>query len=217
MNHRDPPFYPGEAISGRVVEINDRFAVINVRGWALPLEIKFIDWNFVRSPSDRFSVGDRVETVVHDGPLRADYYRKYWLSPKQIWHGYHLTRLPFLYNFWPELNNKYSEGSVVEVEFLDYTNWYIARVRMPEGFIVEVRTNDIHPRIKVPKFCWRLQPGEKFTMIIRKIYRTGGFWVQRYIGGTKVHQLAESGFFTPTVAREKIDAATKNSLRNRSD
>lgn len=211
MKFQTPPFFPEETVSGRVVSLSDRFAVVNVRGWLLPLETRFTDWNYLKRPSDLLSTGDRLDVVVHDEKVTPLIYRRQLMSAKFAWHGYWLDRLPLLHNFWPELEARYTEGSVVEVEFIDYTNWYIARVRMPEGYIVEMRTNDIHPRMKSQRFSFKFQPGESFRVVIRTLSRRS-MWVQRFIGSTTEFHIAESGYVTPQIAEKKLTSYEQNWL-----
>ncbi len=203
MKFQTPPFFPEETIAGRVVSLSDRFAVLDIRGWHLPLETRFIDWNYLKNPSEILSIGCLLDVVVHDGKMIPAIYRRQFMSPKFVWHGYWLDRLPLLENFWPELEERYTEGSVVEVEFIDYTNWYIGRVRMPGGYIVEMRTNDIHPRMKSQRLSFKFQPGESFKVIIRQLSRRS-MWVQRFVGSTTAFHFAEAGYVTPKIAEKKL-------------
>jgi hypothetical protein len=217
MMTSSPPFYAGETVVGRVVSLGPKFANIDVRGWRLPLETMFLDWNAIRSPDEILSPGDRISAVVHaDGQLESRYQR-YGLMPKQVWNGFWLSRLSLMDDPWPELMLKYSDGTVVEVEMIDYVNWYIARVRMPEGLVIELRTGDIHLRSKRFTDCQRkLQPGERFKVVFRHLYRPGG-WVQRFVGSSTANDFSESGYVTQTVAAQALTWVEQAFIRQRDE
>jgi len=139
----DPPFYAGEVVKARVLSVLRFYAVVEVRRWQMRLDKELLSWEALRYTSEVLSVGDHIDVLIqsteHFDPLgESRCYRS-----DHITFGFWLTRLPLLKNPWPDIEAKYSTGSVVEVEFIDYVNWYIARVRLPEGVVVEVRTNDI--------------------------------------------------------------------------
>lgn len=138
------------------------------------------------------------------------------LGPNLTFDSVWASRLPLLENPWPNLTAKYKDGDVVEVELIDYLNWYIARVRLPEGLVVELRTNDIHPRSQKTEYLGRkLNAGERFKVVFRQFYSPGG-WVERYFGGSTTDCLAaEAGYVTPRQAQRKLDEAEKAFLRRR--
>ncbi len=135
-----PPFYSGETVVGRVVGLAPRFATIKVCGRIVPLEVAFMDWNALRTADEALSIGDRVEAVVYTGNRLDEFHQRRWMWPKQVWNGAWLNRLPLLDDPWPRLMEKYSDGSVVEVEMVDYVNWYIARARLPSNTVPMVVT-----------------------------------------------------------------------------
>ncbi|MFZ4534955.1 hypothetical protein [Propionivibrio sp.] len=215
MKSIDPPFYPGETVVGRVVSLGPRFATIDIGGWQVPLETAFIDWNAYRTPGEVLSLGDRLNAVIHDDGRLDSLYRRHGLRPKQIWDGFWLSRLPLLEDPWPALALKYPDGSVVEVEMIDYVNWYIARVRMPEGLVIELRTGDIHLKTKrSSNFLRKLHQGERFKVVFRRLYRPGG-WVQRFVGGSTADCLSESGFVTPLLAAQSLTRVEQAFMRHR--
>ncbi|MDR3298733.1 MAG: hypothetical protein LBU43_01710 [Candidatus Accumulibacter sp.] len=196
MNAGSHPFYSGETVTGQVVALGRRCASLNIRRWIVQIDKEFIDWNALRSPSELLSIGDRLQVVVHLHDASNPIHRKYRLTPRHTFHGAWASRLPLLDDPWPELQARYPEGTVVEVEMIDYVNWYIARVRMPEGLVVELRINDIHIRSsRTTNYQRPLCPGERFKVVFRKAYRPGG-WVERHFGGSMDDCLAESGYIT---------------------
>lgn len=212
--YEEVPFNSGDVVAGKVVGITDRFALINALGWELPLDTRHITWDVLRNPAERLSLGNRLELVVQTG-MTARERRQLDYPCSDAHYGFWLSRLPLLENPWPALRERYQDGSVVEVEFIDYLNWYIGRVRMPEGLIIELRTNDIHPSSKRSnEYARKLQPGERFRVVFRRIYPSGG-WVERFMGCSKSHHLAESGFVTPRVASKMLDAHERSFLADR--
>ena len=199
MNNRIPDFYPNEIVVGKVVAMKARYAVLNVCGWQLPLETRFIAWDALRHPTEHLSMGDRLEVVVNDQRIGEIAYRLGFLDPIIRWHGYWLSRLPLLEDFWPQLHAKYPEGSVIEVEFLGYSNPYVARAKTPEGFIIELLINDLHPRKGNLGFNKKLKSGERIELIIRK-FRRRSIWVQRYTATSTAQHLVESGYNTPRLS-----------------
>ncbi len=133
----DALFSPAEIVSGRVVGINPRFATLKIRCELVPLEKKCITWSALKSAEEVLSLGDRVEVMVFEGSSDHMAHLRYHLWPKQVWEGRWSSRLPLLDDPWPSLMDRYPEGSVVEVEMVDYVNWYIARVRLPDGLLIE--------------------------------------------------------------------------------
>ena len=182
--YQDLPFYSGEIVAGKVCKMTNRYAVLTIRGWELPLETGFITWDALTKPAEKLSLGDRLEVMMQSGISYNTLRKLGYPSPKYDKNGFWLNRLPLLENPWPILCERYQEGSVVEVEMINYVNWYIARVRMPEGLIVELRTNDIHPRpLRSNEYGRKLYPGERIRIVFRQIYKSGGCWVERFMGG----------------------------------
>jgi hypothetical protein len=71
----------------------------------------------------------------------------------------------------------------------------VARAKTPEGLIIELLINDIHPQNKSLGFDTDLLEGERVQLVIRKLYKRS-MWVQRYAVKLPVHFLAESGYIT---------------------
>ena len=199
----DPLFSPGEIVSGRVIAITSRFATLEIRCALVPLGKDCISWSALKSADEALSLGDRVEVMVFEGRGDHPVHRRYRLWPRQVWEGRWASRLPLLDDPWPNLEDRYPEGSVVEVEMVDYVNWYIARVRLPDGLLIELRTNDIHLRTrKSDQYVRPLQPGERFSVVFRRLYRPGG-WVERHMEAPE-HGLFDAGFVGQRVATEKL-------------
>jgi hypothetical protein len=215
MKPFNPPFYSGETAIGKVVSLGPRFATLEVRRWIVPIEASFLDWNATRAPEELLSIGDRLEVVVYFDDKLDLLHHRHWMFPKQVWNGVWASRLPLLNDPWPALIDKYPEGSVVEVEMIDYVNWYIARARMPDGLVVELRTNDIHLRTsKTSTYARRLHPGERFKVVFRRLYRPGG-WVERFMGGSMDDCLSESGYMTPRQGARRVTELEKAFIRRR--
>jgi ribosomal protein S1 len=196
MNNKIPDFYPNEIVVGNVIAMKARFAVLNVCGWQLPLETRFIAWDALRHPNERLAIGQRLEVVVNDQRIGEIAYRLGILDPVIRWQGYWLSRLPLLDDFWPQLHAKYPVGSVIEVEFIGYSNPYVARAKTPEGFIIELLNNDLHPRRGNVKFNENFEPGQRIELVVRELRRRS-FWLQRYTAKSTAQFLVESGYSSP--------------------
>jgi hypothetical protein len=210
------PFYSGEIIAGRVTRLTDRCAIIDIRGWELPLETKFITWDAMTNPAEYLSLGERLEVMVQYDFSSHTLRKQGYPSPSFEKDGFWLNRLPLLDNPCPRLCERYQDGAVVEVEMIDYVNWYIARVRMPEGLIVELRTNDIHLRASnhSREYGRKLYQGERIRVVFRKISRPGS-WVERFVGGSIAHDMTEAGFVTPGIASKKLNQHERTFIANR--
>jgi hypothetical protein len=197
------PFCSGETVAGRVVGLYRRYAAVHVWGLELPLEVAFIDWNRLRTADEALSLGDRVEAVVYLEPVPNAFHRSHRLWPRQVWHGAWLSRLPLLANPWPALQARYVDGSVVEVEMVDYIDRKTARVRIPGGLVIGLSTRDIHRDNGRAGGCMRsMRPGERFKVVIRRTCGPGG-WVQRFSGATP-DCLAEAGYRAGPVAERRV-------------
>ena len=190
-------------VTGHVSRISDQYALLTIRGWELPLETRFMSWDALKNPAEKLSIGDRVKVMIQSGMSGNELRKLNYSWPKYHKDGYWLNCLPFFENPWPRFINRYKEGSVIEVEMIDYLNWYIARVRMPDGFIIELRINDIHPRSKInTEYNRKLNSGERFRIIFRQIHGSG-VWVQRFLGKTETtfqQHLIEAGQVMPCIA-----------------
>ena len=211
----DLPFYSGEIVSAKVVELRRAAAILSIRGQFVTMDVAEMDWNALRSPDELLSIGDRLEVVVH--VPNSDDLAMWGLDARatDTLAGVWASRLPLLEDPWPGLRKKYPDGAVVEVEMVDYLNWYMARVRMPEGLVVKLRTRDFHPRMaKTTRFERTLRPGERFQVVFRKIDPPGG-WVERFIGGSVVECLAEAGYLSSQRAALKLTELEQDFIRHR--
>lgn len=163
----DPPFYPGEIVTGRVLKLKSAQAILNVRGWTIPLDKRLIGWDVLYSPAEVLSVGENIKVVIQTHACCDPVHKKvrtYFDQCGEFW----ISRLPLLENPWPELAAKYPDGSVVEVEMVNYTAPHTARARFPEGLLVEV------PLIGLARYARqknqpvrRLHPKEQFSVMVR--------------------------------------------------
>ena len=211
MRRRDLPFRSGEIVAGCVVGLRPNFAVVRVCGQLLPIISRNLDWNAIRQPSEILSIGDRLEAVVF---IEGDKIYHNWRSssPPLAWNGVWLTRLPLLVNPWILVREMYAEGSVVEVEMIDYVNWYIARVRFPEGFVVEMKTNEIHPASARHTGLGRpLRPGERFQVV----FCHNCEWVRRFRGGSNEDCLAEAGYLSSGIAAKRLAEVERRFIERR--
>lgn len=207
-------FGTGEIVSGRVVALAPRFAALEIRQVLVPLGKEHMSWSALKSAEEAIGIGDRVEVMVFEGKDDHPSHRRYRIWPRQIWDGRWASRLPLLDDPWPGLEEQYPEGSVVEVEMVDYVNWYIARVRLPDGLLVELRTNDIHLHTASnDQYARTLRPGERFRIVFRRLYRPGG-WVERHLDSPD-HGLLDSGFVGQNLAAEKLTLAEQEFLIRR--
>ena len=60
----DPPFYPGEVVTGRVTSLGYNHAALNVRGWPMLLDQELICWDALRSPAEVLAVDDKIKVMV---------------------------------------------------------------------------------------------------------------------------------------------------------
>lgn len=130
----DPPFYPGEVVSGTVVRLYQHFALLNVRGCKMPLETPLMSWNEHRDASSVLEIGQRIEVMA----LTSDYHTRQKGRSRSNYQGmmsggYWLSRLPLLENPWPALAERYPDGSIVEVELVDFDRKNDTIVRFPGG------------------------------------------------------------------------------------
>lgn len=130
----DPPFYPGEVVSGTVVRLYQHFALLNVRGYKMALETPLMSWNEHRDASSVLEIGQRIEVMA----LTSDYHTRQKGRSRSNYQGmmsggYWLSRLPLLENPWPALAERYPDGSIVEVELVDFDRKNDAIVRFPGG------------------------------------------------------------------------------------
>lgn len=176
----DPPFYPGEVVSGTVVRLYQHFALLNVRGFKMPLETHLISWDAVMNVSSMLEIGQRTDVMVMTRNKFFDLRRQERSSYSNISSGYWLSRLPLLENPWPALAERYPDGSVVEVELVEYDRKNDTIVKLPEGLMARV------PMVALDRYARRNKrlpmrplPGESFKVIVRGNL-AGHYWLQPY-------------------------------------
>lgn len=179
----DPPFYPGEVVFGTVVRLCRHFAELNVRGYKIPLDTRLISWDEISSASSILEIGQRIEVMA----LTRNHHIRQSRQDKSdhrgtMSDGYWLTRLPLLENPWPVLAERYPDGSVVEVELIEFGLKNDAIVQFPEGARTRV------PMIGLDRYAKRhnrlaMRPllGESFRVTVRGTLN-GKYWLQPYFG-----------------------------------
>ena len=167
MRTRESLFYPEQVVTGRVVAMNDWFASIDIQGQKLPLENRFIQWEFNDKPSDLLMLGQRLQAVVHEQGCKDSLYRCRTLKPSVFWHGFWLDCLPLLDDPWPHFKALHPEGTVMELDFLKYINHYVAKARTESGRVVELMNSDLHPGEKSTRFADELLPYQPIKLVIR--------------------------------------------------
>lgn len=201
MKSFDPPFYADETVRAQVVQITRYFALLNVRGWMMPLHRRWMSRNIITHPSELFSIGDRIDVVVHhiNKPHPCFVRNRYYGATM---HGYWVSLWPLQPDPKAELWGRYPEGSVVEVEIVGYIYNRNVRVKFPDGLEVDLKRGDIFPRhLNEPQRSGNYQVGERFKLVMRN------HWVQPYRSKGRVNDLAEAGFITPKIANEKRNNA----------
>ena len=110
---------------------------------------------------------------------------------------------------------RHREGDVVEVELVDYVNWYIARVLMPDGELVEMRTNDIHagPR-RAGESSRPLRSGERIHVVFRCAH-LNRLWMDRYPERDQEYACDAAGYRNARVAGERTSAAQRRFIARR--
>lgn len=160
-------FYPEQIVTGRVVAMNEWFATIDIQGQTLPLENRFIDWTAIERPACLLQLGQRIQAVVHSKQSKDTIYACRTLVPSVFWLGFWLDRLPLLDDPWPHFKTRYPEGSILDVEFLEYTNFYVAKARTESGMVIELMNSDLHPSEKCSRFGETLLPHQFLQIAIR--------------------------------------------------
>lgn len=175
----DPPFYPGEVVFGTVVRLYQHFALLNVRGYKMALEIPLMSWSEHRGASSILEIGQRIDAMA----LTRDYHTRQRGRSRSNYQGmmsggYWLSRLPLLENPWPALAERYPDGSTVDVELVDFDRKNDAIIQFPEGARARV------PMIGLDRYARRynriaIKPviGEKLKVIVRGKL-DGEYWLQ---------------------------------------
>ena len=178
----DPPFYPGEIVTGRVLKLLRNRAILDVRGWTMPLDKRLICWDALRCPSEVLSTGEKIEVMIQTYNHFDPIHKKAWAQISSKFEGFWLTRLPLLENPWPRLIAKYPEGSIVEIEIVDYTALHTARARFPKGLLVEVPTlGMIRYAQQKNRPVRSFHPKERFNVVVRGTMPFH-YWLQPYFG-----------------------------------
>lgn len=213
--YREQTFCDGEVHVGKVIYITDRYAILDVCGCNLPLETCFISWSVLLNPVEILSLGDKMEVVVQCGTNGRLLRQNKYPTPKVLFKGCWLNRLPLIANPWPAIRERYQDGSVVEVEIVDQINCYIARARMPEGVVIQLSSNEIYSRTRRGyENIRKLQSGERIKIVIRSLYCRSG-WIERFMGNSTGWYLADAGYVTPAVARNKLDSYERSFIEKR--
>lgn len=168
MRAFDSLFYPEQRVTGYVTAMNDLFATINIQGQVLPLENRFISWQSIDKPADHLRLGERIQAVVHSQHCKDSLYRCRTLVPSVFWQGFWLDCLPFLDDFWPHFKEQYPVGSILELEFLEYVNFYVSHASTESGQVIELMNNDLHPSGKLSLFSETLQRHQFIQIAIRQ-------------------------------------------------
>ena len=96
--------------------------------------------------------------------------------------GFWISRLPLIENPWPGLCAKYPDGTIVEVEMVDYLDRHTARAKLPEGLLVGV------PLIGLVRYAQRnhrplerFYPNECFNVMVHGTMPFN-YWLQPVLG-----------------------------------
>ncbi|MBK6637443.1 MAG: hypothetical protein IPG34_07005 [Rhodocyclaceae bacterium] len=195
--------YAGEVMTGRVVELHRKLVVLSLRNELHPLFHKQMEWLPIRTPSEMYERGERVQVMVVNREIMQQIDFRHWRmndAPQgQLW----LSRLPLVTNTASTLEEMYQEGDVVEVQVVDYVNWYIARVLLPSGLMIEMRTNDIHPgSSRDSQWRRKLMRGEKIEVVFRRASAYGS-WVERYFERGLDHACDVVGYRTARISQAR--------------
>jgi ribosomal protein S1 len=180
----DSLFFSGEVVSGMVINLQHRFALIEMRGYKLPLETHLMSWGSVIEPSSVVETGERIKVMVltqkskiglrrSERPILTNKNSDFWLS-----------RLPLLDNPWQALERKYPDGSVIEVELVDYDRSNDAFVKLPERVMAKVPMITLQRYARLKKQALQAPLiGDSFRVIVHGKL-SGNFWLQPHIGRT---------------------------------
>lgn len=168
MNLAHPPFYPNEIITGHVIELRYWYAIIKLWDWKLPIEKAFITWDLIDNVHEALHVGQRIQAVVQPESIGISQYQRSYQFPKLFWHGYWLNRLPLLESPEDKYKNHYPNGSIIEVEFLEYVNFYTAKARLPDGTLIELLQRDLHPKNSSTRFEASIQPRQRIPLKVKQ-------------------------------------------------
>ena len=190
----DSLFFSGEVVTGTVIKLHHRFALIEMRGYKLPLESHLMSWESVIEPSSVFEAGERVKVMVMTQKSKMGLRRSERSILTNRNSDYWLTRLPLLENPWPFLERQYPDGSVVEVELVGYDKSNDAFVKLPEGVMAKVPMISLQRYARLKKQTLQAPlVGDSFRVIVHGKLN-GNFWLQPHIGITVHDDLVLSGF-----------------------
>lgn len=109
---------PGSTVSGKVVNLVDFGAFVDLGGVDGLVHISELDWSRVEHPSEVFEVGQEVEVEITDVDIERE--------------RVSLSRKSLLKNPWQTINETYEPGDLVEGEVTNVRN-FGAFVMLPEG------------------------------------------------------------------------------------
>lgn len=109
---------PGTIVSGKVVNLVDFGAFVDLGGVDGLVHISELDWSRVDHPSEVFDVGQEVEVEITDVDVERE--------------RVSLSRKSLLKNPWQTIDESYSPGDLVEGEVTNVRN-FGAFVMLPEG------------------------------------------------------------------------------------
>lgn len=109
---------PGTTVSGKVVNLVDFGAFVDLGGVDGLVHISELDWSRVEHPSEIFEVGEEVEVEITDVDVERE--------------RVSLSRKSLLKNPWQTIDEKYTPGDLVEGEVTNVRN-FGAFVMLPEG------------------------------------------------------------------------------------
>lgn len=195
----------GAILTARVIGFRSNAALLSFGHHSALLHLRHISWQPLQSPEEELTLGDRVEIMFLNRRLA----RQYGLPEKllhEMGRGLTPSRLPLLPNPFVDIDARYANGEIIEVEMVadvkGSRRWM--RIRLPSGEMLLVNPADIcHWSAK--KSFWRRKPqaGERFEIICRNISPYYRSWVQRYHENGTEHACQMSGYRSARVGQER--------------
>jgi small subunit ribosomal protein S1 len=108
----------GQVIQGRVVNLVEYGAFVNLNGVDGLIHISELEWHHVNDPSEILDKGDEIEVMVKDVDVERE--------------RVSLSRKALLPSPWEKVENKYQVGDLIEGEVTNVRN-FGAFVMLPEG------------------------------------------------------------------------------------
>jgi len=175
-----PPFFAGELVVGTVRKLYRCMAELDVRGWQMPLNTGLMSWGELKHSASMLEIGQRLEVMVlsRNSIVSPDEWKRSRYSGSQV-EGYWISRLPLLKNPWPELAKIYPDGSVIEVEFVEYDfNGSQAFVKLSEEILGKVSMIQVLHRSRFDSsFPIQLLPGETIRVMVHGKFDFG-YWLR---------------------------------------